>query len=119
MRVYGNPKTDYEGDNPWWTLRFAEPVSPKELEALDAWLMETAPDLGLCFDDAFKGGRQVQVEADAFAESPAEWTAFYESAETTFAALHARRPLTALFFQEGQFYGEGKELTGVDDDALP
>jgi len=119
MRIYGDPKSDYEGDNPWWTVRFAEPISAQQLETLDEWLIETAPDLGLCFDDSFEGGRQVQVGADAFATSPAEWAAFYEGAERAFGALHARRPITALFFQEGQFYGEGEELTGLHDDALP
>jgi hypothetical protein len=104
----------YDGDQPWWTVRFVHQLSRDE-RAQVARLVSAGGEVAA---DAWKDGRQVEIAAsDPFFETEREWLAFYARIERLMAALHAQFPIFALFFQKGQFHG-GKSLVGLDDAAL-
>jgi hypothetical protein len=103
----------YDGDNPWWTVRFAHELSASERARVAHLALRAEVSAS-----AWKQRRQVQIGADdPFFESEREWTAFYARVERLFAVLHAELPIFAIFFQEGQFHA-GKPLVGLDDAAL-
>jgi hypothetical protein len=105
---------EYPGDNPWWTVRFARKLSRSE-RAQIAQLTSAAGEVAA---SGWKNDRQVQIGTDdPFFETEREWNAFFRRVERLFADLHARFPIFAVFFQNGQFDG-GKPLVGLGDAAL-
>jgi len=103
----------YEGDNPWWTLRFAAPVSAPQQQALTA--VFAGSELHLA--DRWENDRQVQLDADVACDSEGEWRAFYRRVDARLAKAHAACPLSVVFLQEGQFV-TGQPLLALDDDEL-
>lgn len=111
LRV-GDPST-YEGDNPWWTLRFAAPVTAAQRQALG----EVFAGSELHLAERWESDRQVQLEADVACDSEGEWRAFYRRVDALLAKAHATCPLSVVFLQEGQFV-TGRPLLALDDEAL-
>jgi hypothetical protein len=87
----------YDGDNPWWTLRFVNSLTRDE--RLD--VAHRVEKRGELTADTWKGGRELQIGAqDPFFETQRAWNAFYSRVERLFAELHAQFPLSAVFFQD-------------------
>jgi hypothetical protein len=106
----------YEGDNPWWTLRFVSPLSPKDKKVLSV-LLEGAN--GLEASDWVEHTQcQVQLPTEPDFEDEEAWEAFYDQVDEVFDAVHAKFPLTAIFLQDGQFWGEEEELTELSNEEL-
>lgn len=103
----------YEGDNPWWTLRFAAPVTAAQRRAL----VEVFAGSELHLADRWESDRQVQLDADVACDSEGEWRAFYRRVEARLAKAHAACPLSAVFLQERQFV-TGRPLLALGDDEL-
>ncbi len=107
----------YEGDNPWWTLRFRERLSAEKKkrlrERVGSWSdFAVFVEAGSWHDD-----RQVQLGSEPDCETDREWKAYYRRVDAIIGKIHAMSPLFAVFFQDGQFHG-GKELSGLSDEEL-
>lgn len=107
----------YDGDKPWWTLRFAAPPSKSQHRALRS-LVQEALD-GVADIEDWDSTRQVVLSAtDPYFESAAEWNQFYRDVDALLLRIHEQYVLRAVFFQDGQSFGEGQSLSKVSDEAL-
>ena len=79
------------------------------LEALD----------GVADVEDWDSTRQVLLSAtDPYFESAAEWNAFYRDVDTLLLRIHEQFGLLAVFFQDGQSYGDGQSLSKEPDETL-
>lgn len=63
--------------------------------------------------------RQVLLTAtDPYFESSAEWNAFYRTIDELLLRIHEKFELLAVFFQDGQTFGEGQSLSKEPDETL-
>ncbi|MBK7539552.1 MAG: hypothetical protein IPI49_30210 [Myxococcales bacterium] len=107
----------YDGDKPWWTLRFATPPSKAQHQALRRLVLEALD--GVADVEDWDSTRQVLLSAtDPYFESAAEWNAFYRDVDTLLLRIHEQFGLLAVFFQDGQSYGDGQSLSKEPDETL-
>ncbi len=122
VRVFGNHH-DYEGDQPWWTLRFASNLSKTEKAKIAALLGASDAAIDGNFEPPkWESARQCQWETcDPWFSDPRAWQQFYAEVDSVFADLHQAFPLYAIFLQEGQFYdhkGPEENLAKLSDEQL-
>jgi hypothetical protein len=107
----------YDGDKPWWTLRFAAPLSKAQHNALRRKVAEALD--GIAEIEEWDSTRQVLLSAaDPYFESAAEWNAFYRSIDELLIKVHEQFGLLAVLFQDGQSFGDGQSLSKQPDEAL-
>jgi hypothetical protein len=107
----------YDGDKPWWTLRFAVALSKSQHQGLRHLVTEATE--GIADVEDWDGTRQVLLSAsDPYFESSAEWNAFYRNVDALLVRIHEHFGLLAVFFQDGQAFGEGQSLSKVPDETL-
>ncbi|HEU0032833.1 MAG TPA: SOSS complex subunit B family protein [Kofleriaceae bacterium] len=105
----------YDGDRPWWTLRFVEPIARADRNQVAA-LLTGVDDAD--FELTWIGPRQCQLDpGDLAIADAAGWKRLYKQIDALLARIHDRFPLFAVMLQGGQFAGKG-ELDTLDDDAL-
>jgi hypothetical protein len=107
----------YDGDKPWWTLRFTAQPSRAQHLALRKLVAESLD--GIAELEEWDSTRQLLLSAnDPFFESAAEWNAFYKSVDVLLQRIHEQFGLLAVFFQDGLSYGDGQSLSKQPDEAL-
>jgi hypothetical protein len=107
----------YDGDKPWWTLRFTTPPSKAQHKALRRLVAEKLE--GIADIEEWDSTRQVLLSAtDPYFESAAEWNAFYRNVDELLVKIHEQFGLLAVFFQDGQSFGDGQSLSKQPDEAL-
>lgn len=119
VRVFGNHH-EYEGDNPWWTLRFQSTLAKEEKEKISTLFNKSGISFKGNFDSlGWQSDRQCHwVTMDPWFESQEEWETFYEEVDELLVEVHGGFPLFALFFQKGQFHEGNRELIGLSDEEL-
>ena len=107
----------YDGDKPWWTLRFAAQPTKAQHKALRKLVAEKLD--GIADIEEWDSTRQLLLSAnDPFFESAAEWNAFYRGVDELLNKIHEQFGLLAVFFQDGQSFGDGQSLSKQPDEAL-
>lgn len=107
----------YDGDKPWWTLRFSAPPSKSQHKALRRMVTDATD--GVADVEDWDSTRQVLLTAtDPYFESSAEWNAFYRTIDELLLRIHEKFELLAVFFQDGQTFGEGQSLSKEPDETL-
>jgi hypothetical protein len=107
----------YDGDKPWWTLRFAAPLSRVQHKTLRRLVMDGLD--GVADIEDWDSTRQVLLSAtDPYFESAAEWISFYHGIDALLTRVHSEFGLLAVFFQDGQSFGDGQSLSKQPDEAL-
>lgn len=107
----------YDGDKPWWTLRFVDKPSKSQHKALRKLVEETLD--GIADIEEWDSTRQILLSAvDPYFESAAEWNNFYRNIDVLLNKIHEQFGLLAVFFQDGQSFGDGQSLSKQPDEAL-
>lgn len=107
----------YDGDKPWWTLRFVDKPSKSQHKALRKLVEETLD--GIADIEEWDSTRQILLSAvDPYFESAAEWNSFYRNIDVLLNKIHEQFGLLAVFFQDGQSFGDGQSLSKQPDEAL-
>jgi hypothetical protein len=107
----------YDGDKPWWTLRFSAQPSKAQHNALRRLVADSLD--GVADIEEWDSTRQLLLSAtDPYFESAAEWNAFYRDIDELLLKIHEQFGLLAVFFQDGQSFGDGQSLSKQPDEAL-
>ncbi len=81
-------------------------------------MVEEALD-GVAEVEDWDSTRQVLLSAtDPYFESSAEWNDFYRNVDVLLTRIHEKFGLLAVFFQDGQSYGDGQSLSKEPDEVL-
>ncbi len=98
-------------------MRFVDPPSKAQHKALRK-LVEESLD-GIANIEEWDSTRQILLSAvDPYFESAAEWNAFYRGIDELLNKIHEQFGLLAVFFQDGQSFGDGQSLSKQPDEAL-
>ena len=119
VHIFGNHH-EYDGDQPWWTLRFKSPLTAKDKKRIGAVLDRSGVAMDGNFEPlVWESDRQCHWDScDPYFGSPKAGQRFYDSVDKLFLTVHNADPLFAIFFQVGQFHESGQELVHLDDDEL-
>lgn len=86
----------FDGDHPWWTLRFEGPIS--STPGIESIIDAVVKEQGGC-NLSSSGPDSAHLDfGDAFFESTREWAAFHTAVESAFDAVHEEFPLFAVVF---------------------